>query len=88
MYIFWSTIIGMILAAMLAHSLYLFAKVHRNAPVKLNGVEALLCARIIDAGLGKPFICRKALKDKSCPCRPCLLLDKAKEGKLAFPVPL
>ena len=57
-------------------------------PVELTREQRAACSRIVDAGLGKPWVCRKAIDQGSCPCVPCHNLDRELRGELAQTAPL
>lgn len=55
-----------------------------HAPAALGDEQKLACSRIVDAGLGRAWICRKAIADGECPCLPCENLDREMKGDLAM----
>ena len=59
-----------------------------TAPVALSEEQQAACARILDSGLGRAWVCRKALEDGECTCIPCHNLDKEMKGELALTAPL
>ena len=85
MAIFWSVLIGAALAAALVEAAVRYRKTERHQPGPLSPEDRDLCARIIDAGRGRPWICRRAVDRGECPCLPCSLLDKARKHALVYP---
>jgi hypothetical protein len=85
MVIFWSVLIGSALLVALITSIVSFRKAGRHEPRPLTNEDRALCARIIDAGLGRPWICRKAVDRGECPCLPCPMLEKARNHTLVYP---
>ena len=85
MMIIWSLVA---LAAIVAiwDSIRRYLKVKRDVPRPLSEEERKLCARIIDSGLGQPWICRKAVETGECECLPCKKLEKAKADDLPLSV--
>ena len=69
---------GMLLFITFADSVIRYARVEKHEPAPLTDQERALCCRIIDAGLGLPWICRKAVDTGECPCLPCEMLERAK----------
>ena len=81
MIVIWS-LLGLVAIILLVSSYMLFNRVNRQNPKPLDQNEQNICARIVDEGLGQPWICRKAVDTGECPCLPCEKLEKAKQGKL------
>ncbi|NBC28393.1 MAG: hypothetical protein GVY29_00195 [Spirochaetes bacterium] len=52
-------------------------------PVELTPEQRAACSRIVDAGLGRPWICREAIDRGTCPCLPCDNLERELRGELA-----
>jgi hypothetical protein len=84
MIIFWWTIGGAALLFFLIYSISLYRRVDQGECKELTGEEIRLCAKIHGAGLGKPWICKRAIDSGECPCLPCSLLEKAKQDSLAI----
>jgi hypothetical protein len=82
MFIFWTSIAGVVLLAALADSLARYARVKRRAPKELTAQDRRLCSYVVDNGLGNPWICRRAVDRGRCACLPCELLDGARDGSL------
>ena len=78
---------GLILLVTLVDSVIRYRKTERHEPAPLAPEEQRLCAQIVDSGLAKPFICRRALDEGACPCLPCRLLERAKRDELPLKVP-
>ena len=55
-----------------------------SAPVALSEEQQAACARILEAGLGRAGVCRKALEIGECNCIPCHNLDREMKGELAL----
>lgn len=72
------SVIGLTVVVALLDSAIRYAKVEKHALKPLNDQERALCARIVDRGVGHPWICRKAVDTGQCPCLPCARLDKEK----------
>jgi hypothetical protein len=78
---------GILLFVTFADSVIRYARVEKHDPVPLTDQERMLCCRIIDAGLGRPWICRKAVDTGECPCIPCELLERVKVKNTLTSVP-
>lgn len=82
MIIFWTSVVGVVLVVSLADGLVRYLKAERRAPRALSAEDRLLCSYIADGGLGRPWICRRAIEKGRCACLPCRLLEKARDGSL------
>jgi hypothetical protein len=67
---------GFLLFVTFADSVIRYARVEKRDPVPLTDQERMHCCRIIDAGTGLPWICRKAVETGECPCLPCEMLER------------
>ncbi len=61
-----------------------FRRTILSAPIALSQEQQAACARILDSGLGRAWVCRKALETGECGCIPCHNLDKEMNGELAL----
>jgi len=82
MFIFWTSAAAVVLLVALADSLVRYARAHRHAPRELSPADRRLCSYVLDNGLGRPWICRRAVDAGRCSCLPCKLLDAARDGSL------
>lgn len=82
MLLFWTSIVAVALLVALVTSLVMYARLKRRAPRALTAEERRLCSYIVDNGLARPWICRRAVDMGKCACLPCKLLEEAREGSL------
>jgi len=82
MFLFWTSIAGVVLLVALVDSLARYTRVKRHAAKELTVEDLRLCSYVIDSGLGRPWICRRAVDRGRCACLPCELLDRARDGSL------
>ena len=82
MIIIWS-ILGLALIIALVDSVVRYIRIKKGDPKPLNDEERMLCAKILDSGIGKPWICRRAVDSGKCPCLPCDKLEQAKVRALS-----
>jgi hypothetical protein len=75
---------GAAAAALLVDGIWRYRRRRKGKPQPLSETDREYCARIIDTDLGTAWICRHAVDSGECPCLPCPLLEKAKEGKLTL----
>jgi hypothetical protein len=67
----------LLLAASLAAYLTLAVPAMKKAPA-LSAEDLEACRKVVAAGKGYPWVCRRALKTGTCPCQPCSKLASAK----------
>ena len=73
-------IIGISAIVMIVVFLYvIYPRLEKNAQ-PLTDEELILCEKIIKDGKGYPFVCKRAIRNKKCPCLPCEKLNKAKQN--------
>jgi hypothetical protein len=82
MLLFWTSIVGIALVVALADSLARYARAGRSAARELSAEDRRLCGYVIANGLGRPWICRRAVDRGRCSCLPCRLLEEARDGSL------
>ena len=75
------TLVG---ATILVDAVISFRRTIFVAPVALSEEQQAACARILDSGLGRAWVCRKALETGECGCIPCHNLDKEMKSELAL----
>jgi hypothetical protein len=74
------TLLGLVA---LADAVVRYRRTVFHEPAVLTADQRAACARIVDAGLGRPWICRKAIDQGACPCLPCDKLERELHGELA-----
>ena len=72
-------IIGIVIGVIIAVVWYVINNVLEKNAEPLSDEELTLCEEIIKSGKGYPFVCKRAVRNKKCPCLPCEKLDKAKQ---------
>lgn len=73
------TLLGLVA---LADAVVRYRRTVFHEPAVLTTDQRAACARIVDAGLGRPWICRKAIAEGKCPCLPCHNLEQEMHGEL------
>ena len=73
------TVVGLCVVVALLDSIIRYRKAEKHAPQPLSDRERDLCAKIMDRGVGRPWICRRAVDSGQCPCLPCARLQKEKQ---------
>ncbi len=76
-------IIGIIIAVIIVIIIfitYILPNIMEKNAQPLTEDEIRLCEEIIKNGKGYPFVCKRAVRNKKCPCLPCDKLEKAKQN--------